>query len=799
MPSRSSRTSLADHSQWKASQRALQQESMVLAAETAGDPENSLHLDHTTLRHSLEAKYFGPPSPRQEELGDPNALPAKANRVRHGKHKGVRRSLGKQEGRHMAAPRPSTADSIGLDTSQLDYSIIRSAVATPWAHTSLSGFGGTERGFDELKAEVVMRGGHRNKVNAARAMAWEQATPVLAEFIRKREPLTREEMDHILEDDPLADVGSMTSKRAAKLTARLFKRYAGLLPELLKHLEQRYGEHPLPERLPRWKEQASLDKLIAKSQVYLRTDQRSVFRERRRDRGRVESMGECDRTLDHQDRQHPGMVARSEIGQDLGFAKCTPEPSNASRVVQEMIGKKLRPDIVAQGRRVDKTLEMVKGSYFPPSQRWHMRANQATEPPHMRRVKQGDMVVFNGQGTAYRTRQFNETQHITQLQRQCVLGMDEINDIRQIVASLTDEPNPPITFARFLSIMKAIGVGGGAAEVEFFGRLYKVFDADGNGSVEFDELVDGLSTLAGGSARDKLHMYYTMFAISSSLQEVGSDDEEAEATQAEGGGLRRYQVQRMMLTLVQHLGGGGPDAEFSNDDLKRIFSKADMDGDGDIDFEELYDYVAKHPKLLTFITQSSIVFNSGPEEEQEETEDAFKEALLGDETAEPGEAGVEAEAEAAPEGAEAGEGGEGEGGLTAEEVFVDGSAWSDTGFGAGYSHRQHTASSTRRQSSGMRATALLGTPESRAETSLWDQRKASRSEPSLAKLQTGVRASYRAQGVTGFLGMGAKGFVSRPGFDETAERTEAEQRAERSRPQGSVRPPKLCSRWSMSS
>ena len=120
---------------------------------------------------------------------------------------------------------------------------------------------------------------------------------------------------------------------------------------------------------------------------------------------------------------------------------------------------------------------------------------------------------------------------------------------------------------------------------------------------------------------------------------------------------------------------------------------------------------------------------------------------------------------------------------------MDGSAWNDTGFGAGYSHRQHTASSTRRQSSGMRATALLGTPESRAETSLWDQRKASRSEPSLAKLQTGVRASYRAQGVTGFLGMGAKGFVSRPGFDETAERTEAEQRAERSRPPGSVRPP----------
>jgi Ca2+-binding EF-hand superfamily protein len=53
------------------------------------------------------------------------------------------------------------------------------------------------------------------------------------------------------------------------------------------------------------------------------------------------------------------------------------------------------------------------------------------------------------------------------------------------------------------------------SEVEFFMRLYKVFDADGNGKVEFEELVEGLGILAAGSARAKLKLYYDMFSQTS--------------------------------------------------------------------------------------------------------------------------------------------------------------------------------------------------------------------------------------------------------------------------------------------
>ena len=68
-----------------------------------------------------------------------------------------------------------------------------------------------------------------------------------------------------------------------------------------------------------------------------------------------------------------------------------------------------------------------------------------------------------------------------------------------------------------------------------------------------------------------------------------------------------------------------------------------------------------------------------------------------------------------------------------------------------------------------------------ASPTLWEQRKAARTPQHSAKLQTGVRASYRSQGVTGFLAMGARGMLSNVQFDESAERDAVEQRAADSR------------------
>jgi Ca2+-binding EF-hand superfamily protein len=740
-----------------------------------GDVENSLHLDHDQLRSTLNPKYFGPATPRQERL----------NRSKNSRHHNLR----KQVGVHSAAPRPSTSGSIGLDVSDLDFSITKSTVAKPWAHASATGARGTTRGITELKAEVLLRDGLRTNIKASRALTFDRARPHIAEFIRLREPPTREEIDSAMEEDPVADVEKITSVRARRLTQRLLKRFENKLPELLHHLEQRYGERPLPEKVPHARvvirprkgkavvidtkrDQAKLAQRIAMSQTYLKADQTAVQVAATRDRGLRTA-----KSLDTQDLQHPGLVSGLA---DLGFSKYTPQTVGASKAVEERMRSMLRPDHIAIGRRVDKTLDEVKEAYFPPSLRWRSRQEQPAEPAHVRRVSRGSMVVYAGQGTSYRVRHHNEARHITQLQKQCVLGLDEINQIKQIVSSLTDDANPQISFSRFLSIMKAIGVGGGAAEVDFFGRLYKVFDADHNGSVEFDELVDGLSVLAAGSAKDKLRMYYKMFSIVAATADAEGDaesDKEAEVIQREG--LRRYQVQRMMLTLVQHLGGGGEDG-FSNEDLKRMFTHADTDGDGDIDFDELYDFVARHPALIDFIAKSSIVFNSGLREEQEQAREeatTFHDELLKaeDESDDDEHAELPEQADASAWSATPSANGA-EVSMSPSE-FMRSRSEPDLSMDA-----RHTFSSRRKHGALSNAAANRSRYASLGDATLWEQRKAAR-QPQPAKLQTGVRASYRSQGVTGFLAMGARGMLSNMDFDESAERAAVDQKASESRAQ----------------
>lgn len=263
-----------------------------------GDPENSLHLDHATLRRSLNPKYFGPSTPREdEELLNlsRNHLTRnhRSTRSNHSHH-----NLRRQTGAHKTAPRPHTADSVGLDVSDLDFAMTKSSIATPWAHSTMTGAQGTHRGVAELKSEVLLRAGLRTNINASRAMQFDQARPYVEEFIRLREPPTREEIDTALDDEPDTDVENMTSARARRLINRLMKRYENQLSALTHHLEQRYGESPLPSKLPRRKEQAELSSRIALSQTYLKADMPAVQIRALNDKGIREK-----RYLDKQDLQ----------------------------------------------------------------------------------------------------------------------------------------------------------------------------------------------------------------------------------------------------------------------------------------------------------------------------------------------------------------------------------------------------------------------------------------------------------------------------------------------------------------
>ena len=51
--------------------------------------------------------------------------------------------------------------------------------------------------------------------------------------------------------------------------------------------------------------------------------------------------------------------------------------------------------------------------------------------------------------------------------------------------------------------------GGVAAPLQH--KLYRAFDADRNGSVDFEELCAGLTSMLAGSTRQKLRLFFDMF------------------------------------------------------------------------------------------------------------------------------------------------------------------------------------------------------------------------------------------------------------------------------------------------
>ena len=107
------------------------------------------------------------------------------------------------------------------------------------------------------------------------------------------------------------------------------------------------------------------------------------------------------------------------------------------------------------GYRVQKTLEDVKGSYFPASKSWKLRNNadevvQQSGPHHRRRAAGGSFVVFQGQPESFKKRQANQLKQITDLRRTCTLDEGEIAKLREKFVSQSSNTNPNVTFKTFL-------------------------------------------------------------------------------------------------------------------------------------------------------------------------------------------------------------------------------------------------------------------------------------------------------------------------------------------------------------
>jgi Ca2+-binding EF-hand superfamily protein len=153
-----------------------------------------------------------------------------------------------------------------------------------------------------------------------------------------------------------------------------------------------------------------------------------------------------------------------------------------------------------------------------------------------------------------------------------------------------------------MQVMKSIGLGGRESEVEFFQRLYRVFDTDRNGLVDFEELYTGLSSLLAGSARAKLQMFFDMF-FTEERQTVG---------------LSKFNVYKLIMAMLQFFGSpselvaadSSPKTRERSCEWTQVFRTIDVNHDGVVSFEELYLHVLAHPELCSFLDSAVLRFGA---------------------------------------------------------------------------------------------------------------------------------------------------------------------------------------------
>ena len=89
-----------------------------------------------------------------------------------------------------------------------------------------------------------------------------------------------------------------------------------------------------------------------------------------------------------------------------------------------------------------------------------------------------------------------------------------------LFANATDEEGyiSQEAFEECFEELVAAGPGLSAADEDkvrlVLGRLYDIFDTDGNGVVSFDEFASGISVLCGGSREDKVRAAFALFDLS---------------------------------------------------------------------------------------------------------------------------------------------------------------------------------------------------------------------------------------------------------------------------------------------
>lgn len=141
----------------------------------------------------------------------------------------------------------------------------------------------------------------------------------------------------------------------------------------------------------------------------------------------------------------------------------------------------------------------------------------------------------------------------------------------------------------------------------FLERLFDAFDVNHDGSIEFSEFINGLSSFVKGDAEEKLLLSFKIFDLD------------------HDGSITRVELTRMLMLFYSTL--YDEDCKSQIDEVvARIFDDLDVNGDGELDYEEYRLSALKEPMVTDFLDQFLNENPTGDDDDDDEDADADEEA-----------------------------------------------------------------------------------------------------------------------------------------------------------------------------
>ena len=156
----------------------------------------------------------------------------------------------------------------------------------------------------------------------------------------------------------------------------------------------------------------------------------------------------------------------------------------------------------------------------------------------------------------------------------------ELKELKSIFKKVDKDKSGELDEQEFREMLKQSGIVKGTSENEY-DSLFKAFDADGNGTISFEEVATSLSVLSKGSPEEKLSYLFDVY-----------DADQSNTLEKDELVLI---VERMRATAAAL----GRDVDKSSSFIDGIMTKLDVDKTGHITKKNWIEIGSRTPSLLT--------------------------------------------------------------------------------------------------------------------------------------------------------------------------------------------------------